>query len=229
MRISGGAPRYAERHARRIVRGAATLGLGDLDRDSVGRALRELSAAAFPDGEGIVRLQASRDGTGRVRLVGVPRSAEPDPAVWKAVVATVPHVGAPAAAGLKVTSRLALALAADQARAAGADEALLLDPAGRLVEGARSSILVVTRGGELSMPPAERGAVAGLAAEIVLEQADVRRRDLTLGALRQAREIIATNAVRGARPITSLDGRPVGDGRPGPESERLAKLLAEAE
>ena len=41
-----------------------------------------------------------------------------------------------------------------------------------------------------------------------------------------AREIIALNAVRGARPITRLEEIPVGDGRAGPWAERLAGVLA---
>ncbi len=43
--------------------------------------------------------------------------------------------------------------------------------------------------------------------------------------LRAAQEIIAVNAVRGARPVVELDGAPVADGRPGPWSERFAEAL----
>jgi branched-subunit amino acid aminotransferase/4-amino-4-deoxychorismate lyase len=45
--------------------------------------------------------------------------------------------------------------------------------------------------------------------------------------LAAAREILATNAVRGVRPVIALDGRPVGDGKPGPWSQRLDLLLEE--
>jgi branched-subunit amino acid aminotransferase/4-amino-4-deoxychorismate lyase len=41
-----------------------------------------------------------------------------------------------------------------------------------------------------------------------------------------AHEIIALNAVRGARPITRLEDSRVGDGRAGPWAERLAAVLA---
>jgi hypothetical protein len=41
-----------------------------------------------------------------------------------------------------------------------------------------------------------------------------------------AAEIIALNAVRGALPITRLEGRPVGGGKPGPWPRRLAEALA---
>jgi branched-subunit amino acid aminotransferase/4-amino-4-deoxychorismate lyase len=55
---------------------------------------------------------------------------------------------------------------------------------------------------------------------------EVAERDVAAHALADAREIVATNAVRGARPITRLDGRRVGDGRAGPWSARLAAALA---
>jgi branched-subunit amino acid aminotransferase/4-amino-4-deoxychorismate lyase len=43
--------------------------------------------------------------------------------------------------------------------------------------------------------------------------------------LAQAAEIIALNAVRDARPITLLDGHPVGDGQAGPWAARLRAVL----
>ena len=44
--------------------------------------------------------------------------------------------------------------------------------------------------------------------------------------LNRVSELIAVNAVRGAKPITALDDNPVGNGAPGPWSERLADVLA---
>ena len=72
----------------------------------------------------------------------------------------------------------------------------------------------------------EDGAVRGvaleaaLAAGVPLAEHDVRRE-----ALRTVREIVATNAVRGARAIIVLDGAPVADGRPGPLAAALAAAL----
>ena len=78
VRIQAGRPRFAARHARRLVHGAAELGLGPLEVADVLRALAELAKAAFDDGDGIVRLEASRDGDGKLHLVGVPRALGPD-------------------------------------------------------------------------------------------------------------------------------------------------------
>jgi branched-subunit amino acid aminotransferase/4-amino-4-deoxychorismate lyase len=132
------------------------------------------------------------------------------------------------APGLKATSRLALALARDAGDDAGADEVLVLDAAERLLEGARSNVVVVGRGGVPATPPVSLGLVAGIARDVVLERVPgIEEREIGLAELRSAREIVAVNAVRGARPITRLDGAAVADGRPGAWARRLDAALAE--
>jgi branched-subunit amino acid aminotransferase/4-amino-4-deoxychorismate lyase len=210
-----------------MAQAARQLRLGPLDEALVRRALGELAEAAFGSRDGIVRLQASRDGEGGLHLVGVPRPLAPDPAEWSAILVRPPHDGGGLAPGLKVSSRLTLALAGDAARGAGADEALLVDAEGWLVEGARSNIVVVPEGAGPATPPLDRGAVAGIARDVVLERVpEIAERDVAVAELGRAREIVAVNAVRGARPITRLEDAPAGDGRAGPWAERLAAVLA---
>jgi branched-subunit amino acid aminotransferase/4-amino-4-deoxychorismate lyase len=227
VRIQAGRPRHVDRHWRRLERGVRALGLGDLDERRFRQALDTLAAAAFPDGEGIVRFQASRDGSGRTHLTGVPRPLDDDSPEWSArVVASDPSMALPG--GHKLSNRLALTLAAEVAAAHGDDEAVLFDSQGRLVEGSRSNILVAVRDGGLVTPPLARGAVSGVARQLVMERIrEIAERDVHRAALDDAREIIAVNAVRGARPITRLDGRPVGSGRPGPWCARVTDALAD--
>ncbi len=225
-RAEQGRLRHLERHVARLRRDAAQIGLGELEAPPLEAALRQLAREAFPDGRGVVRLQASRDDAGALHLVGTTRPLEPDPQRWRARVASFPHEGAAPWRGAKVTSRLRLVLAAEEARSAGVEEAILLDAAGRAVEGARSSLVVVDERGVARTPPLARGGVAGLARAILLERIpELREQDVSASALRRARELVAVNAVRGARPIVALDGRTLGNGREGAWARRLASAL----
>jgi branched-subunit amino acid aminotransferase/4-amino-4-deoxychorismate lyase len=227
VRISEGRPRFVDRHTARIRDGAHALRLGELSAATVERALDELAAKALPGGEGVIRLQASCDREGATHLIGVARHLGDDQELWSAIIPSRPHDGSSALMGLKTTSRLTLALAAEEAKTAGVDEAVLLDAEGNLVEGARSNILIASPKGSLSTPPIASGAVAGIARSIALERvAEIEERVISKPELLGAAEIIAVNAVRGARPITRLDGRKVGEGSPGAWGERLAAILA---
>jgi branched-subunit amino acid aminotransferase/4-amino-4-deoxychorismate lyase len=225
VRIRAGAPVLAQRHVSRLVRDARALGLPPPDPARLHRALNDLARAAFGGGEGIVRLQLSSDRDGRLHAVGVPRALGEDPPAWRAVTAPFPHPGPLGARGAKLTNRLALALAADAARAARADEALLFDARGYLVEGARTNVVVLSRDGALCTPPSERGAVAGVALEVACERLpELRRRDLSRRDLFAARGVAAINAVRGARALVSLDGAALG-AEGGALVKRLAAVL----
>jgi branched-subunit amino acid aminotransferase/4-amino-4-deoxychorismate lyase len=225
VRIAAGRPRFEARHLRRLARGAQALALGDFDPALAQRALHELAAAALPDGEGAVRLQLSRDPRRGLRLTGVPRGLGADPPVWTAIRAPHLHEGPLVAGGHKLTNRLLHVLAADAAHAAGADEALLFDRDGCLVEASRSNVLWVDAQDRLVSPPLSRGAVAGVALEVVAERLPLAWCDVQPQQLVAARALFAVNAVRGVRPIAQVDGEAVGDPSH-PWAERLAEALA---
>jgi branched-subunit amino acid aminotransferase/4-amino-4-deoxychorismate lyase len=229
VRIAEGRPRFAARHIARIRDGARALRLGELGQETVARALSELAAKALPSGEGVIRLQASCAPEGEIHLIGVARTLGGDKATWSAIIAPQPHDGAALLKGQKVTSRLTLSLAAQEATMAGVDEALLLDVEENLVEGTRTNLLIANPDGSLATPPLESGAVAGIARSIVIEQiAEVEQRTISKAELLAAPEIIAINAVRGSRPIVRLDGRSVGSGSPGDWGLRVTEILAGA-
>jgi branched-subunit amino acid aminotransferase/4-amino-4-deoxychorismate lyase len=170
-----------------------------------------------------VRLEAHAGGAlvGRTRALGVEAEA------WRAVTASVRHPGPGPALGAKRAGVAEIEAARAAATAAGVDEAVLFDAAGRLVEGARSNLAVALADGAFATPPRALGAVRGVALEAALA-AGVRlvEREVDAAALRGARELVATNAVRGARAIVTLDGARVGDGRPGALHAALAAALA---
>ena len=228
-RFVGGRIRFGERVVRRLGRDARTLDLGMLNEDLCLAGMVALGKAHFGNGEGVVRLQASRDDTGSLHLVGVARAVGPEPAEWRAISPSFLHEGRAPYSGAKVTNHLLFAMAREQAVRAGVEEAALFDGEGFLIEGARSNFVLALGDGSLATPSLGRGGVAGVAREILLERLpEIAETELHRRALGEARELIAVNAVRGARPVVELDGKPVGSGKPGPAALQLSKALASA-
>jgi branched-subunit amino acid aminotransferase/4-amino-4-deoxychorismate lyase len=118
----------------------------------------------------------------------------------------------------------------------GVDFTVSLDEDRNLAEGATENIGIVTRGKELFMPPPDR-VLAGTTAKRALEFAkqlkaervltDAAFRPVSLGAARSAAEIHIYGTTPNITPVTQFDGKPVGDGKPGPIAERLFAMLKE--
>ena len=124
------------------------------------------------------------------------------------------------ASGAKVGNYLVAVLAMRQARPSNANEALIVNSEGRVVEGATSN-LFVRFGGEFVTPPESAGILPGITRQLVLEVAErakisVSYRCPTLSELSAADEIFITSSVREILSIVKLDGRSVGEGHPGP-------------
>ena len=118
-------------------------------------------------------------------------------------------------------------LAREEARRSGAGEALLLNTQGFIAEGAASNVFLV-RNGTLVTPGVEAGALPGITRQAVLELAgeegiEVVETSLALADLHGADEAFLTNSVMEVMPLVSVDGRPLGPGRPGSLTERLAR------
>lgn len=100
----------------------------------------------------------------------------------------------------------------------GADNAIVVDAAGNLIEGPGFNVFIVTRG-ELITPV--RGALEGITRRTVMELAancghTVSERALPTAEARRADEVFVTSTAGGVIPVTRLDGNAVGDGVPGP-------------
>ena len=128
-------------------------------------------------------------------------------------------------AEVKAVSYLASSLARRAAARAGADEALLTDGRGHVVEGATSNVFAVTDD-HLHTPPTDGGLLAGVTRATVLELAPaaglaIDEARLTIAALQGADEAFLTASTREVVPLVQVDGAAVGDGRPGPVTARL--------
>jgi branched-chain amino acid aminotransferase len=121
-------------------------------------------------------------------------------------------------------------LAKIEANAAGADDAVMLDHRGFVAETNATHLFLVS-GGRLGTPAAlacpegiTRAAVLELAAEAGLDR-DVR--DFSLTDFYNADEVFVTGTMGGLVPVIAIDGRAIGDGKPGPVTARLMELFAD--
>jgi len=108
----------------------------------------------------------------------------------------------------------------------GADEAIMLTTEGYVSECSGDNIFLV-RHGELLTPPLSMGILEGVTRELVIELAKKRgfpvsERVLIRHDLYACDECFGTGTAAEIVPITRIDGRPVGDGKPG----RITKQLA---
>ncbi len=134
--------------------------------------------------------------------------------------------GDPAA---KTGEHLFHVLAVGEARSHEAQEALLVDGAGRVTEGASSNVFAV-RGGVLETPPLAAGILAGVTrARIIAIARDLgvpfRERELPLETLEGADEAFLTSTVREILPVVRVGERTVGSGAPGPLTARLHRAF----
>jgi len=124
-------------------------------------------------------------------------------------------------------------LASDDAAQAGFDEALLLSPGGTVSEASSSNIFLV-RNGTLITPPLSDNILEGITREAVIELArrelgiPVEERSIGRSELYVADEVFLTGTGVQIGPVSTIDGRPVGTGLPGPVTTRLQTLYADA-
>lgn len=114
-----------------------------------------------------------------------------------------------------------------EAQDRGADFAILLDAAGNVTEGAGFNIFAVIGGGVVTP---DRGALDGVTRQSVIElctalEIPCEIRPLPAAELRAADEIFTCTTAGGIMPVSRIDGRILGNDRPGPLSERLRAVF----
>lgn len=128
---------------------------------------------------------------------------------------------------IKAISLLPNVLLRQMAVDAGAVETVLLRE-GFMTEGAASNIFVV-KNETLLAPPKNHLMLPGITYDVVLELAAAHKipnevRTVSEYEVRTAQELLLTSSTKEIMPITRLDGKPVGDGKPGPMFALLYQL-----
>jgi branched-chain amino acid aminotransferase len=116
-------------------------------------------------------------------------------------------------------------LAKIEARQAGALEAIMLNDAGFVAECTGDNVFIVHQG-RLLTPAAQQGALKGVTRATIFSVAQalslaVEEHDLTRYDLWNADECFLTGTGAEVIPVVRLDGREIGDGRPGPVTNRV--------
>jgi branched-chain amino acid aminotransferase len=125
------------------------------------------------------------------------------------------------------------ALAGDEARRNGFDEAIFLTESGHVAEGAACNIFLV-REGKLVTPPVTENILEGITRASVMELArkelgmEVIERRVDRSELYVCDEAFFTGTAVEVAPITRVDHRPVGNGQIGPVTDKLRRLYVDA-
>ncbi len=128
---------------------------------------------------------------------------------------------------IKSVSLLANCLLRQAAADQGAAESVLLRD-GLLTEGSASNIFVV-KNGVIITPPKTNFILPGITYDVVIELARANRlpleiRQVSEAEVRDADELWLTSSTKEVLPISTLDGKPVGAGKPGPLAARMNQL-----
>ncbi|TDH59665.1 D-amino-acid transaminase [Dankookia rubra] len=149
---------------------------------------------------------------------------------WAADCITLPDLRW-ARRDIKSTNLLPNCLARQAAREQGAIEAILYDEAtGLVTEGAATSFWIVDEHGVIRTRHLDQKILPGctraaLLAELAGAGIGWEERDFSLEDMRRAREAFLTSATSFVKPVTRIDGTPVGDGRVGPVVRRLFEIF----
>ncbi len=202
----------------RLVGSAAELGFPVLPEPRVLLRALEGALAAERLGDAIARIVVTRGDTGPFPRPGHCVEVLPiEGRLWRggrtggarAIYAKEPFEPG-TLMGHKTTSRLVYDQARGEAQAAGAEEALLVSPAGEVLEGAVTNVFAVFRD-LIRTPPLASGILPGITRAWVIETCaglglalaeDTIRRD----ELMAADEIFLTNSVQGVVPVAELQG-----------------------
>ena len=133
---------------------------------------------------------------------------------------------------IKSVALLAQVLAKQQAAEAGVAEAWMVEDEA-VTEGSSSTAFIVSRERVLVTRPLSTALLPGITRASVLKlaaEADLRvdERLFSVAEAYEAQEAFYTSASAFVMPVVEIDGRSIGQGRPGPLTQRLRELYIEA-
>ncbi|QRM55447.1 D-amino-acid transaminase [Sinorhizobium sp. BG8] len=131
---------------------------------------------------------------------------------------------------VKTIGLLPNVLARQQAREAGAQEAIFVDSDGLVTEGAATNVWLVDSSGRLVTRPAEHGILRGITRTTLMDVAarlglEIEERAFSVEEMRSAREVFITAATSICFPVVEIDGVPIANGHPGMAAQRIREAF----
>ena len=116
-------------------------------------------------------------------------------------------------------------IATQEAKQNGFDEAILLDHSGNVSEAPGENIFIV-RDGQLITPPLSSSALNGITRDAIIKIArdldiDVQETEIARSELTISDEIFLTGTAAEITPIIAMDGKKIGNGRPGVITKKM--------
>lgn len=212
-RVRNGRPSFLDDHLERFARSAAALGL---PLDGVADAFAAL-AVGF---DGCVRVLITRGPPPRV--FGVQEAVRVYPAALRLRSVSAPWLaamGSTTLAGAKTLSYGPNMAARRAAQAEGADDALLVNREGVVLEGPTAAFLWVENA-ELMGPPLDLGILDSVSRKAIARLMPIRLCTANIERVQRADEALMTSTTLDVKPVAALDGREWSP-TPGPVTARL--------
>lgn len=235
----GGLPFRVTHHLRRLDRSLAAIRMRNPLDDRAWRAVFERLAGQLPGKDQSIYLQVTR-GDYPMRNHVIPEQVTPN--VF-AFTMSMPERDREAAqrgmsaitlddirwgrCDIKATTLLANVLARAKANEEGVDEAIFVHD-GQAIEGTASNLFIVSQG-LIITPPDSPDLLPGITRDLVLELAQeaglpYAQAAIGIGELENADEIWLSSSTREVAAVVMLNGKPVGDGSPGEQWQRMDAL-----
>jgi D-alanine transaminase len=230
-----------DKHLWRLRRGLAALFIEGVPGDAALRAIAARLVAQSRFADGLLYVQVSRGAARRDHAF--PANTPPTlvmtarrfdfrqrlPQLETGVSAITLPDQRWARCDLKTTGLLPAVLAKQEAKAAGAFEAIFVRD-GEITEGGSTNIYMVDSGGVIVTHPVSARILPGIARDSLLDlareaQLHVLERAFTPAEAAAAPELFLTSTTAPILPITRLDGAAVSTGAPGPVTRRLGQII----
>ncbi|QDT38175.1 branched-chain-amino-acid transaminase [Stratiformator vulcanicus] len=244
IRVYGGKVFLHPEHIERLFESARAIRLEiPMSPDEMTRAV-EKTVAANNISDGYVRLVVTR-GSGSLGL-DIRRTSDPQviiiadtitlyppeiyeegmPLVTASTIRNHPQALSPRIKSLNYLNNI---MAKVEGSDAGTVEALMMNHKGEVAECTGDNIFIVKHG-VLKTPPIDAGILDGITRRAVLRlarEAEIPSEEVTLTRhdLYVADECFLTGSAAEVVPVISLDGRPIGDGKPGRTTNRLLEAF----